>query len=160
MKAAQIVSKAVSLGVSLRLDGDMVRIRGPKHARDAILADVAAHKPEIVVYLRCTSSEALHMPGYPVAEYGGPFTPWCAPMSPNRVAGLLADLRATIGRLADIEGWADERRVHLLGMVARQPVSTLADDLAYFRERLSAVEVVERINSARSSGLTRTKAHS
>lgn len=148
MKAAQIVSKAASLGVSLRLDGDMVRIRGPKYARDTILADVAAHKPEIVVYLRHTGSEAPKLPGYPVAENGGPFTPYCLPMTVERVTGLLADLGATIGNLAELEGWTDGQRARILGLISRQPVSTLADDLEYFMNLVHAARAVGRARFA------------
>lgn len=148
MNAAQIVSKAASLGVSLRLDGEMVRIRGPKYARNTILADVAAHKPEIVVYLRRTASEAPHLPGYPVAENGGPFTPYCLPMTVERVLGLLVDLRATIGNLAELEGWTDDQQARILGLISRQPVSTLADDLGYFLDLVHAALAVGRASVA------------
>lgn len=142
MSAAQILNKAALLGVELRLDGDVVRIRGPKNARDAIRLEVSAHKPEIVAYLRCAATAAVDLSHYPFAD--GPFMPWCPPKSAAAVAGLLVDLRATVGKVADIEGWADEQRAYLLALLARQPISTLADDLAYFRERLTAIEAVAR----------------
>ncbi|QIF08211.1 hypothetical protein [Ralstonia mannitolilytica] len=147
MSVASLLSKARAMGVRLILNGDGVKLRGPAESIAAIKPELAAHKAEIVEYLRGTASEALHLLGYPTQD--GPFTPYCVPMTPGRVAGLLADLRATIHKVADREGWADERRADLLSLVARQPVSTLADDLTYFRERLSAIEAVERVSRDR-----------
>ncbi len=140
MSVASLLSKAQAMGVRLILNGDGVKLRGPADSIAALKPELAARKPEIVAHLRRAANDAADLSHYPVAD--GPFTPWCSPMSPERVAALLADLRATIGKVADIEGWTDERRAHLLGLVSRQPVFTLADDLAYFRERLSAIEAV------------------
>ncbi|MGM3273726.1 hypothetical protein [Ralstonia sp. 24A2] len=143
MSVAQILSKAKAMGVRLSLNGDGVKLRGPADSIAALKPELAARKPEIVAYLRRAATDVADPSGYPVAD--GPFMPWCPPMSPEGVAGLHADLRATIGKVADIEGWPDNYRAHLLGLVARQPVSSLADDLAYFRERLGAIEAVARV---------------
>jgi len=142
MNAARILSKATSLGVSLRLDGDMVRIRGPRDARETILAAVAANKSEIMAYLRRAAND-IDLARYPVADGGGPYSPYVLPMSPERVAGLLNDLRASIGKLADMEGWPDAHRRRVLDILRRQPAYTLADDLAYFRERLDALRAAD-----------------
>jgi len=139
MNAARILSKATSLGVSLRLDGDLVRIRGPRDARETILAAVAANKSEIMAYLRRAANDTVDLSRYPVADGGGPYSPYVVPMSPERVAGLLNDLRANIGNLADMERWTDAQRAQLLELVARQPVASLSDDLEYFRARLKAL---------------------
>lgn len=141
MNPAQIVGRAALLGVSLRLDGSQIKIRGPRDARDAILAEVVAYKHEIAAYLG----------QYPVAD--GPFLPWCAPMTVERVAALQSALRATINKLADAEKWTDDLRADRLSAIARQPAFTLADDLAAYRQRLGgieaaacAAEVIKRIN--------------
>ncbi|ANH72576.1 hypothetical protein ACS15_1265 [Ralstonia insidiosa] len=143
MSVAQILSKAKAMGVRLSLNGDGVKLRGPADSIAALKPELAAHKTEIVAYLRRAANDAADSSDYPVAD--GPFMPWCLPMSPERVAGLLADLRATICKVADIEGWPGDHRAHLLGLVARQPVSSLADELAHFRERLGAIEAVARV---------------
>ena len=142
MNASEIVIRAKASGIHLWVDGPRLKYQGPTAAVDEIRPVLAAHKSEIVDYLQRVANEAADLARYPVAD--GPYTPYAVPMSLERVAGLLADLRATIGSVADIEGWTDERRAHLLGLVARHPISTLADDLAYFRERLSAIEAVAR----------------
>ncbi|MBU9577878.1 hypothetical protein KTE26_05400 [Ralstonia mannitolilytica] len=147
MSVASLLSKARAMGVRLILNGDGVKLRGPAESIAAIKPELAAHKAEIVEYLRGTASEALQMLGYPTED--GPFTPYCVPMTPGRAAALLTDLRAAIGQVADLEGWADDRRTLVLGLVARQPVSTLADDLAYFRERLNAIDAIERVSRDR-----------
>jgi hypothetical protein len=82
---------------------------------------------------------------YPLSEAGAPYMPYVVPMAPERVEGLLANLRETIGKVADIEGWTVKRRADVLGLVARQPVASLTDDLAYFQEHLSAIEAVARV---------------
>lgn len=145
MSVASLLSKAQAMGVRLILNGDGVKLRGPADSIAALKPELAAHKPEIVAHLRRSANDATDLSRYPVAD--GTFMPWCASMSPERVAGLLADLRATIGSVADIEGWTDERRAHLLGLVARQPVSTLADDLAYFGERLAELAAVRKAST-------------
>ncbi|KFX28242.1 hypothetical protein [Ralstonia solanacearum] len=142
MSVAALLSKAQAMGVRLILNGDGVKLRGPADSIAALKPELTAHKPEIVAHLRRAANDVAMLSHYPVAD--GPYTPYVVPMSPERVAGLLADLRATIGKVADIEGWTDERRARLLGLVARQPVSTLADDLAYFRERRRAIEATAR----------------
>ncbi|WP_197387006.1 hypothetical protein [Ralstonia pseudosolanacearum] len=157
MSIASLLSKAQAMGVRLILNGDGVKLRGPADSIAALKPELSARKPEIVDYLRRMADDTLHMPGYPTLD--GPFTPYVVPMSPERVAGLLAALRATIGKVADIEGWMDERRAHLLGLVARQPVSTLADDLAYFREHLGAIEAMERAAEIGRRAMTRREAN-
>ncbi|MGA4104371.1 hypothetical protein ACI2S5_25940 [Ralstonia nicotianae] len=87
------------------------------------------------------AADAISMPGFPVAD--GPFLPYVAPLSPERVAALLADLRTTLDKLADLEGWTDGHLAHMLGLIARQPVSTLADDLTYFMHRLDEARAAE-----------------
>ncbi|CAJ0776286.1 hypothetical protein R77555_00173 [Ralstonia mannitolilytica] len=147
MSVASLLSKARAMGVRLILNGDGVKLRGPADSIAALKPELAAHKAEIVEYLRRTASEAMQMLGYPVQD--GPFTPYCVPMTPERIDGLLTDLRTTIGKVADLERWPDDHRVRLLGLVLRQPISTIADDLAHFRERLSALEAVERVRRSR-----------
>lgn len=142
MSAAQILSRARAAHVSLWVEGERLRFRGPRDTVDELKPELAAHKPEIVEYLRRAANDAAMLSHYPVAD--GPYTPYVVPMSPERVARLLADLRTTIGRVADIEGWTDDYRADLMGLVVRQPVSTLADDLAYFREHLISIEAVTR----------------
>lgn len=82
---------------------------------------------------------------YPLSDDGASYMPYVVPMSPERVSDMLAEVRSIIGEVADGEGWSDAQRGHVLGMVARQPVASLPDDLAYFRERLSAMAAVARI---------------
>lgn len=145
MNASEIVIRAKASGIHLWVDGPRLKYQGPTAAVDEIRPVLAAHKSEIVDYLQRVANEAADLARYPVAD--GPYTPYAVPMSPERVASLLADLRTTIGKVADIEGWTDERRTHLLGLVARQPVSTLADDLAYFRERLAELEAARKAST-------------
>lgn len=121
MNAAKLVDRAASLGVSLRLDGSQIKIRGPRDARDAILPEVLAYKREIAAYLG----------RHPVAD--GQYTPYALPSSSENVNRLVADLRSTIDKLADIERWSDRHRTEFQQAVARQPASTRADDLAHFR---------------------------
>lgn len=143
MSVAQILSRAKAAHVFLWVDGERLRYKGPREAVELLKPELVANKPEIVEYLRRAANDAAMLSHYPVAD--GPYTPYVVPMTPEHVAGLLVDLRTTIGALAEIEGWTDQYRVHLLSLVARQPVSTLTDDLAYFRERLNTIEAVMHV---------------
>ena len=116
------------LSVRLTVHGDRLRYQGPEDAVKTVLPMLAENKAAMVACVADLSR-------YPMAD--GPFMPWCAPMSPDRAAALLDDLRATVSKVADIEGWTTDCLTRVLGLIARQPVSTLADDLAYFRGRLN-----------------------
>lgn len=89
-------------------------------------------------------------------DAGAPFTPYCVPLPADRVTAMQAEIREAIGTLADAEGWTDTHRTHLLDLVARQPAFTLADDLAYFRERLASLRAAgaaaEAVNLVRTCG--------
>ena len=146
MNAERVVSKALAMGVRLTLSGEVVKLRGPAESIAAIKPELAAYKSEVVDYLRRTTDVADELQSYPVAD--GPFMPYMVPLSPERVAGLVADLRSTIAAVADIEGWSEKHRAYVLGLVARQPISTLTDDLAYFRSLLGDLldlSTVERV---------------
>ncbi|MEZ0191838.1 hypothetical protein AB9X41_21815 [Ralstonia solanacearum] len=143
MSAAQILSRAIAAHVVLWVDGERLRYKGPREAVDLLKPELAANKPEIIEYLRRAATDAVMLPRYPVAD--GPFTPYVVPMTPEHIAGLLTELRTTIGKLAEIEVWPDEHREHLLSLVARQPISTLTDDLAYFQGRLSTIKAVAHV---------------
>lgn len=146
MNAERVVAKALSMGVRLTLNGDVVKLRGPAESIAVIKPELAAYKSEVVDYLRRTTDVSEELGRYPVAD--GPFMPYMVPLSPERVAGLVADLRAAIGAVADAEGWSDKHRGYVLGLVARQPISTLADDLAYFRFLLDELQVLRAIEIA------------
>ncbi|MHA6909398.1 hypothetical protein ACQUJS_13360 [Ralstonia pseudosolanacearum] len=153
MSIASLLSKAQAMGVRLILNGDGVKLRGPADSIAALKPELSARKPEIVAHLRRAANDAADLSHYPVAD--GPYMPYVVPMSPERVAGLLADLHTAINKLADVEQWPDERRSHLLGVVVRQPVSTLADDLAYFRDYLSHIEAVAHAEEIGRQALAR-----
>lgn len=116
------------LRVHLTIQDGHLAYGGRKADVIAVLADLKAHKDDM---LDCVA--ALH--GLPVAD--GPFLPYCVPLSPERAAAMLTELRQLIDALATAEKWPEEQKTHLLAKVRRQPVYTLADDLAYFRQRLS-----------------------
>ncbi|QVN10285.1 hypothetical protein [Burkholderia sp. LAS2] len=139
---AQILGKAESLGVRLRLDGEIVRMNGPKDARDAIRADVIAHKPEIVAHLRAAADDAEPIPADCVGALhdpdGGLYLPWGPRLSAQDVDQLRAEVINLIEQLAHVEGWASARRDDVLTRAIRGPLADLLPNLAYFRERLDA----------------------
>lgn len=146
MSVASLLSKAQAMGVRLILNGDAVKLRGPADSIAAIKPELVAHKPEILAHLRRAANDVADLSCYPVAD--GPYMPYVVPLSPERVGVLLADLRATIGKLADLEGWTGDHLEHMMGLVARQPACTLVDDLAYFLSRLEVVRAAEHAAQA------------
>ena len=139
MNAQSILADLARAGFRVEARGDKIRI-SPSAVPPALLATVKARKPELLDYLRGAANGAADLSQYPVAD--GPFTPYIVPLSAERVSALLGNLRAAISKLADTEKWTDNQREQLLAVVARQPISTLADDLSYFQQRLSAIEAV------------------
>lgn len=141
MSVAALLDSARAKGVHLVLRGDGVKLRGPAASVAEVKRELAAYKAEIVSHLRRAANDFAMSP-YLLAD--GPYLPYVVPMPAEQAAELTGELRTAIGRLADIERWTDAQRTELFDLVARQPLSTVADDLAYFRARLNAVEVVAR----------------
>jgi len=48
MSAAAIIEKALAMGVSLRVVGDRIRMKGPRSALDQLLPTIREHKPELL----------------------------------------------------------------------------------------------------------------
>lgn len=145
MNAKALLADLARAGFRVEARGDKIRI-SPSAVPAALLEAVKEQKPELLAYLRRAANDTVTLSQYPVAD--GPFMPWCAPLTSERVAGLVADLREAIGKVADSEKWSDGYRAALLGLVARQPISTLADDLKYFRRRLDALRAVNHAAQA------------
>lgn len=89
---------------------------------------------------------------YPTCD-GAPYFPYAAPLSPEAVTAIRSELVDLIETLAEYEDWPDAHRARLLGLVARQPISTLADDLAYFRRRIDAARTAK--HAAKAAGRAR-----
>ena len=62
MTATEILSRFKELGVSIRLDGDMVRVAPVSKVPDDLLAEAKAHKAEIVHQLRPAYGNGLPPP--------------------------------------------------------------------------------------------------
>lgn len=77
-----------------------------------------------------------------------PITPYCVSVPADSVAAMLSELRDLIASLADAEGWTENHRVHVLNVLERQPIYSLAADLAYFQKRLNTVRGAEEAADA------------
>ncbi|CAJ0777710.1 hypothetical protein [Ralstonia chuxiongensis] len=138
MSAIALLANLKRAGFKLSVRGDKIRVTPalvPKNIVEAIKENKSA-------LLDCLKNEAINMPGYPVKD--GPFIPWCAPLTPEDVVAIRAEMVELIGKLAAAEGWTEVHRVRLVETVHRQPLSNLRDDLTYFRARWKAVEVLHR----------------
>ncbi|MFL9952800.1 hypothetical protein PQR65_05235 [Paraburkholderia nemoris] len=124
MSIAQILSKAQLLGVRLSVDGDIVKMKGPAGAIATIKPEIAAHKPEILAYLR------------DVAE----FWPWAPYLGAADVERFRTELVGMIEGLADLERWPVEHRDDVLARAVRGPLADLLPNLAHFRDRLATAQ--------------------
>jgi hypothetical protein len=122
MSISQIFSKAQSLGVRLRVEGDLVKMKGPAAAIAAIKPEIAAHKAEVMAYLR------------DVAE----FWPWAPYLGASDVERFRTELVGIIETLADMERWPLERRDDVLARATRAPLADLLPNTHHFNERLQA----------------------
>ncbi|MCA8199194.1 TubC N-terminal docking domain-related protein [Burkholderia vietnamiensis] len=135
---AQFLSKAESLGVRLRLDGEIVRMNGPKEARDAIRADVITYKPEIVAYLRATANsvERADCEGALRTRDGSLYLPWGPRLPPDEVREMRTELVSLIEAIADYECWPETLRDEVRARAVRGPLADLLPNLHHFRERV------------------------
>ncbi|WP_433703904.1 hypothetical protein [Paraburkholderia sacchari] len=137
MNIVQLLHKVRAAGVTLRLDGETVKVGGPKAAREALRPELVAHKPEIVARLRAAAN-----------EQEPPFWPWVPYLSAGDVARLRAELVGMVEALADLEAWPEDHRRDVLARAIRGPQADLLPNLAHFRERHDA---------ARADAQTRTE---
>lgn len=154
MSIAHILSKAQSLGVRLSLAGDIVKMRGPANAIAAIKPDIAAHKPEVLSYLRAAANAPSHVPADCVGALrhpdGGLYLPWGPYVDHAQLKAMQRELFEVVDELAKLEHWPDDYFDHVTHCVERQPMSTLRPDLAQFRDRLAAARAHEQSRQAAS----------
>ncbi|MEM5277477.1 hypothetical protein VSR17_20855 [Cupriavidus taiwanensis] len=67
---------------------------------------------------------------------------------------MVHEIKEIIATLSQAEGWPEAQRARLLDLVSRQPIFTLADDLTYFRQRLSVLRAADTV--AEITGLSAT----
>lgn len=142
MNVAQILSKARTMGVRLRIDGDRVKIAGPALAVASIKPEIAAHKPEIMAYLRAATDDAADCHGGLHSRDGGVYLPWGPYLSPDDVREMRGELAAKIKQLADLERWPQSDLNEVLTRGIRGPLADLLPNIAHFNERLMAARAV------------------
>jgi len=137
MSVAQLLSKAAAMGVTVRLEGDAVKVGGPRDAREAIRPELSAHKGEIIAHLRAAANDAADCTGALVSRSGGLYLPWGPRLSPEDVRQLRAELFELIEDMADAEDWPESYRHEVLARAVRGPLSDLLPNLHYFRKRVA-----------------------
>jgi len=124
MSTLELWHRCHTLSIRLSTNDGKLRYRGPELAVAEVLPLLRSHKDELLL-----------LAGLPVAD--GPFMPYALPLSAERVTTLRAEITEAVRAIAEAECWADAQLRLVLSFLDRQPVSTLSDDLAHFRERLS-----------------------
>jgi hypothetical protein len=122
------------MGITLRLDGDTVKVGGPMLAREVLRPALTASKPEILDYLRRLVIAPADQDG------AGLQLPWGPHLEAHDVRELRAELVGMIEALADLEGWPREQLDEVLTAAVRGPLSALLPDCAHFRERLAEAQ--------------------
>ncbi|MFM0382845.1 TubC N-terminal docking domain-related protein [Paraburkholderia dipogonis] len=152
MNVAQILSKAETMGVRLRIDGELVKLRGPSDAIAALKPEVAAHKPEIMAYLRAASNDSAPQPddcaGALRDPDGGLYLPWGPYLGPDDVRRLRADLCALIECIAAREGWSRDHADDVLARAMRGPLTDLLPNLSHFNERIVTANAEQEARDA------------
>jgi hypothetical protein len=146
MNVDHILSKAQTLGVRLWLAGDIVKMRGPANAIAAIKPDIAAHKPEILNYLRSAKPDMDAVPADCIGALrdpdGGVYLPWGPYLDQEQLKALQRALFEIVDEVAKLERWPDDVYDVIRQTIERQPISTLGPDTAYFRRRLYEARAV------------------
>lgn len=148
MSVAQLLRRAAEMGVTLRLDGDAVKVGGPRAAREEIRPELAAHKPEIMAHLRAAANDAADCSGALHSGDGGLYLPWGPYLSPDDVRRTRGELVAMIEDLAVLEHWQQSDLDDVLARAMRGPLADLLPNLAHFNERLTAARTVDVARAA------------
>ncbi|RAS35861.1 hypothetical protein [Paraburkholderia bryophila] len=152
MSIVHILSKAQSLGVRLWLAGDIVKMRGAADAIAAIKPDIAAHKSEVLTYLRAASNDLTPVPADCAGALrhldGGLYLPWGPYVDQAQLRAMQRELFEVVDELAKLEGWKKDNYDHTMMCIERQPASTLRPDLAYFQSRLAAARADQAARDA------------
>lgn len=130
MNAPEVVIKAKALGVRLSLNGDRVKLRGPGSALAELKPEVAAHKPEVMAWLR--------------EHEEPPFWPWAPNLDADDVARLRTELATHIAALAALEHWPRDRLNEVTARAVRGPLSDLLPNVAHFRERVTEAQAEQQ----------------
>jgi len=157
--AATILGRARALGVSLRVEGDRIKAKGPQPAIEQILPALREHKPELLAALSGTTAipDPAESSGHwlivqsprlekwfsrPVtrAELGERY-PGAALIALHDATEELrataeqeAELRRLIGRLANAKGFTDAERAEAVANALRRPAEALTSLKAMMRE--------------------------
>ncbi|HDR9061071.1 hypothetical protein [Burkholderia vietnamiensis] len=141
MSIVAILDKAKSLGVQLRVVGDIVKMKGPADAVATIKPEIAAHKAEIMVFLLSGANAPDNIPADCVGALrsrdGALYLPWGLRIPAEKVDRMHNELIAMIEELADIESWPAGDRDDVLTRAIRGPLADLLPNRAYFSERLT-----------------------
>jgi hypothetical protein len=140
MNAAEIVVMAKAMGVTLRRDGDTLRVGGPTTARDALRPELVANKPEIMVHLRALEEDAAPVPadvsGALRAPEGVLYLPWGPYLSADDVRAIRDTIVDMVEELASIECWPQTHFDDVLTRVIRGPLADLMPNAHYFIAQL------------------------
>lgn len=75
MNATEIINELRAIDVKIQLDGDTLKLDGPKGAlSEKLLLDLKAAKPEIIELLRVNNRPKAGTAAAPVVVHGGSFT--------------------------------------------------------------------------------------
>jgi hypothetical protein len=149
MSAAEIVERAATLRVRLWIDRERINMAGPSKSVATIKPKVAAHKPEIMTYLRAAASEAADCAGALIDPDGGAYLPWGPYLSSKDMLTMRDELVALIDEPAARERWDAPRLNDVMSRALRGPLGDLLPNLHYFRERLEVLKAQEAAREAK-----------
>jgi hypothetical protein len=127
MNALDLWHECRRRSITLSLNGDRLHYAGSPAAVDPMLATMKAHRDAL---LACV----IALDGALLAD--GPYLPWGACLTPDRLKAWQRELFEVVDELARLEGWHDDDYDLVIGAIDRQPISTLRPDLHHFKERL------------------------
>jgi hypothetical protein len=142
MSAAALIERAASSGVTIRLDGDRLKINGPRETCDVLLPEIREHKSVIVAYLR---------------EAGDEVPDDARHMSAAEFEKLRTEVVWLITELFVLERWSTSFLDGALDDAMAGSLASLMPNLEYFRERVAGVhaEIIAReLAAARSYLIT------
>lgn len=120
MNPERLIFECRQSGISIRVDGDKIKLRGDSQAVRAAASRLRPYKAELIKHLAAIAAND--------AEICGLYTPYCCPVSPD----LVHELHELIARYAQLYSLSVEATGRIIDAAKRQPLATIPASVKFF----------------------------
>lgn len=122
MNLEQLISECRRSGISIRIDGDKIKLRGDSLVLKAAADRLRPHKTELLNYLATVAAKD--------ANISAPYTPYCCPVSPE----LVHELHMLIAQYAQLYNLSKDATARIIDAAKKQPLASVPASVKFFRK--------------------------